>query len=132
MTFNHRIPYQEMAYKDAADRLATYALRLFNWLRDDEEENCDCQRIATLGSAIYKGLGPGYNHDGNFGLITHRLLNSQLPDGSWETNPGAEGAPNSQAEYLELMYRPTWACINALRPMRTDLLNPANADLGLV
>lgn len=113
MTFNHRIPYEEMPYKDAADKLATYALRLFNRLEEEEER--DCQTITALASAIHMGPGLSYNQVRNLGLITHRLLNGQLPDGSWETNPRAEDPPNSQAEYLEMMYRPTWACINALR-----------------
>jgi hypothetical protein len=115
MTFNHRIPYQEMPYKDAADKLVTYAFRLFNWL-EETEEGGDCQKIAALASAINMKQGLSHNHDRNFGLITYRLINGQLPDGSWETNLRAEGAPISQAEYLEMLYRPTWACINALRP----------------
>jgi len=132
MTMNHRISYQEMQYKGAADKLATYGIQLFNWQEDRGEENCDCEILAEFLAAVYKGLGLSYNQDENFGLIIYRILSAQLPDGSWKTNLQSEDAPDDQADYLEAMYRPTWACINGLRPMRNDVLNPANAVLGLV
>lgn len=130
MTFNHRIAYQEMPYSDVAERLAAYGINLFNWM--DKKGVDDCEIAAGFLSEVYKGLSLSYNHDGNFGLITYLLLNSQLPDGSWKTNPLAEDEPDSQGEYLETMYRATWKCVDALRPMQNDMLNPANAVLHLV
>lgn len=130
MTFNHRIAYQDMPYRDAADRLAAYGVSLFD--RMDDEGRDDCEMAAGFLAAVYKGLGLSYNHDRNFGLITYQLLESQLPDGSWKTNPLAEDEPYSQGEYLEIMYRAAWKCVDALRPMQNDMLNPANAELALV
>jgi hypothetical protein len=132
MTWNHRISYQDMPYKDAADRLASYSLGLFTWHEERANESYDCEMLADFLVAVYKGLGLGYDSDETFGLITHRLLSSQLPDGSWSTTLRSEDAPEEQAEYLETMYRATWACINALRPMRNDVLNSANAALALI
>lgn len=129
MTFGNRISFADMNYKDPAARLATYGINLFNWA--EEKEEWDCETDAEFLAAIYKGLGLSYNHDRNFGLIIHRLLRSQLPDGSWLTALPAQDEPQSQGEYLEIMYRATAASINALRPLRNDLLNPANAALGL-
>jgi Fe-S-cluster containining protein len=132
MTWNHRISYQDMPYKDTAHRLASYSVRLFTWYEERADEGYDSEMLADFLVAVYKGLGLGYDSDETFGLITHRLLSSQLPDGSWSTTLRSEDAPDEQAEYLETMYRATWACINALRPMRNDVLNPANAALGLI
>jgi Fe-S-cluster containining protein len=132
MSLNHRISYWEMPYKDAADRLASYGVQLFNWDENRGEENCDCEILAEFLVAVYKGLGLSFNQDENFGLITYRILASQLADGSWKTDLRGEEAPDDQAEFLETMYRATCACINALRPTQSYVLNPANAALGLV
>lgn len=132
MTLDNRIPYQEMPYKDSADRLAAYGLRLFNWMEETGDWNQDFELIAEFATAIYKGLGLSYHQDHTLGLIVSRLLDNQLSDGSWETNPLPENAPERQAEYLYLMYRGTGAAINALCPKRFDILNPENARLGLV
>jgi Fe-S-cluster containining protein len=132
MSFYNTIACQETAYKDAAERLAAYGVRLFNWMEAREYDTRDCEIIAVLLSAVYKGLGMSYNHDRSFGLILYRLLDRQLPDGSWQTDPLPENAPDTQGEYLFAMYRATWACIDAIRPMRNDISNPANAKLGLL
>lgn len=133
MTSNHRLSYQDMQYKGAADRLGAYGVRLFNWHEENRgEENLDCEILAEFLAAVYKGLGLSYNQDGNFGLIIYRVLSSQLADGSWKTDLRSEDVPHDQADYLELMYRPTWSCINGLRPMRNDVLNAANAVLDLI
>jgi len=132
MTFNHRISYQDMPYKDAADRLASYGIQLFNWDENRGGENCDCEILAEFLVAVYKDLGLSFNQDENFGLITYRILASQLANGSWGTDLLGEEAPDDQAELLETMYRATSACINALRPTHNDVLNAANAALGLV
>lgn len=132
MTLYNRIPCQQMPYKDSADRLATYALRLFSWMEETGNRNHDLKIIAEFADVIYKGLGLSYNQDQSLGLIVRRLLDSQLPDGSWETNPLAKNAPERQADYLYLMYRATGAAINALCSKRFDILNPENAKLGLV
>ena len=132
MSFNHRIAYQEMAYQDVADRLASYSLRLFNWQTESQGENPELEVIADFVTSVHKGLGLGYDHDETFGLVICRILCSQLGDGSWNTNLRGTEAPDDQAEYLQTLFRTTWACINALRPMRSDVLTPANARLGLV
>ncbi|MCA1594194.1 MAG: YkgJ family cysteine cluster protein [Acidobacteria bacterium] len=131
MTLYNRIPYQQMTYRDSADRLAAYGLRLFNWAEETGGSNRDCKIIAEFAAAVYKGLGLSYSQDPSLGLVVHRLLSSQLPDGSWETNPLPADAPERQADYLYMMYRATGAAINGLCPKRFDVLNPDNTKLGL-
>jgi hypothetical protein len=130
MSFNHRIAYQEMPYKDEAGRLAAYAASLFDWMSKSDESFAGTG-VAELLPSVYKHLGVGYNDDRKFGVAVYSLLDGQLADGSWKTNPRAGDEPDSQGEYLELVYRATWAAVDALRPLRTDALNPANAALGL-
>jgi Fe-S-cluster containining protein len=132
MSFHNTIACRKTPYRDAAERLAAYAVRLFNWMEAREYETRDCEIIAVLLSAVFKGLGMSYNYDRCFGLILHRLLDCQLPDGSWQTDPLPEHAPATQSEYIIAMYRATWACIDGLRPMKNDTLNTENAKLGLL
>jgi len=132
MTNNNRISPTDFAYKGSADRLASYGLRLFNWQESWGAENDDLESIADFLVAVYKNLGLSLGQDENYGLITHRILASQLADGSWKTDLRGEDAPNDQAEFLETMYRATFACINALRPTKNDVMNPANVALGLI
>lgn len=127
MTFYDTITYKEMTYQDVATSLATYAVRLFNWM---EEVGChvrDSEIAAGFLSPIYKGLGLKYDSDPTFGLITHRLLDSQLPDGSWQTDPLLESVPGTQGDYLCSHYRVTWACVDALRPLKSELTIPDSA-----
>ena len=131
MSSYNRIAYQDMPYQDAADRLARYGVRLFHWMEQKTEANQSAETIAGLLAAVYKGLGLSYNHDRSFGLIVYRLLEQQLPDGSWDTNPLPADKPKSQGAFWELMYRTTGACIDGLRPMQHDALNNDNAALGL-
>jgi Fe-S-cluster containining protein len=130
MSFNHRLAPHDMPDKNLSERLAAYGARLFDWMEKNREENSAGDDSEFL-PRVYKALGLSYNENPNFGLAVHRILESQLTDGSWKTNPVAGDEPDSQGEYLELMYRATWACVDALRPMRNDGLNPANAALGL-
>jgi Fe-S-cluster containining protein len=130
MSSFNQIAFQDMPYKDATKRLAAYALHLLDWMQSFDESS-DWEGIAELTSAVQKGLGLSYNHNQNFGLIVYRLLKSQLPDGSWATNMTPADKPDTQAEYLERTYRPTWTCIDCLRPLRNDLSNVENAALGL-
>ena len=132
MSFDNTIAYREMSYKDVAGRVAAYAVRLFNWMEETSFENDDCEILAEFPSAIYRGLGMSYNRDPSFGLIIYRILDTQLADGSWKTNPLTEDAPGCQPDYLRLMYGATWACLDALRPLRTDILDPENEALSLV
>ncbi|HEX8844085.1 MAG TPA: hypothetical protein VF791_05550 [Pyrinomonadaceae bacterium] len=132
MSSNNRLAYQDMPYKDVADRLAEYGIRLFNWMRGTKYEHLDLDIAATFPAVLYKGLGLSYDHDPNFGRIVRQLLDSQLPDGSWGTNHRPDDMPDSQKEYLTSLYSTTWACIDALRPMRNDVWNNKNAALGLV
>lgn len=130
MSFYDTIAYQEMPYKDIAARLAAYSVRLFDWMEDMGSETGDCEIDAGFLSPIYKGLGLSYNSDPSFGRIMYRLLDSQLPDGSWETDPLPEEVPATQGEYLCNCYRVTWACVDGLRPLRNDA--GRNVALGLV
>ena len=88
--------------------------------------------MSRLRLLIYRGLGMSYNRDPSFGLIIYRILDTQLADGSWKTNPLTEDAPGCQTDYLRLMYSATWACLDALRPLRSDILDPENEALSLV
>jgi Fe-S-cluster containining protein len=133
MSFDNRIARTEMPYQRAAEQLASYGARLFKQM--DEvwgDENVDLPLLAEFSSSIYKGLGVGYDADQNFGLIVHRVLSSQLPDGSWGTNPLPSDAKEAQEDHLYQMYYTTCACIDALRVMRGDMLNAENRRLGLV
>jgi Fe-S-cluster containining protein len=132
MTGYNDIPYQAMEDKKSADRLAIYGINIFNRLAQRGENIHDYETTAEFLAAIYKGLGLSYNHDRNFGLIVYRLLESQLPDGSWDTNPLPEEIPGSQGEFLERMYRITCACVPGLVPLRNDILNAENSALGLI
>jgi Fe-S-cluster containining protein len=131
MSFNHRIAYQEMSYKDDARRLTAYTASLFDWMLKKSDESFAGEVFGERLPTIYKHLGLSYNDDRRFGLAVYKLLDSQLPDGSWKTDPLSGQEPDSQGEYLALVYRATWAAVDALRPLRTDVLNPANAALGL-
>jgi hypothetical protein len=130
MSFHNAIAHKDMAYKNEADRLSDYGIRLLNWI--GELQHLDCELISEVGSAVYKALGLGYNHDRSFGVIVRGVLDSQLPDGSWKTNPPPEEMPVFQEDYLRTMYRPTWACVDTLRPLRSDVLVAKNVPLGLV
>jgi Fe-S-cluster containining protein len=130
MSFHDTIAHQEMPYQDVAARLAAYSVGLFNRMEDMDGETSDCEIGAGFLSPIYKGLGLSYSSDPSFGLITYRLLDSQLPDGSWQTDPLTERVAATQAEYLCTHYRVTWACVDGLRPLRNDV--GANAGLRLV
>ena len=131
MSFEHRVAFAHMPDKDAASRLANYGLRLFNWLDSTWGcENLDLETLAGFSAYVYKGLGRGDNCDRNVGRIIQRLLLSQLPDGSWNTNPLPDEADWSQADYLRVLYQATEAGINGLRVLRADVLNLENAPLG--
>src|ERR1051325_7756121 len=130
MTFDNRLPYQELPYREAADRLAAQAVRLFHWMEESGHTGSDYWLIAAF-PVLYKGLGLGYNSDESFGLIVSRILGGQLADGSWDTNPLPASAPYAQEDYYHRMYYSTWACIDALRPLKGDALNGKNMELGL-
>jgi Fe-S-cluster containining protein len=132
MSFYNTIAYREMSYKEAADRLATYSIRLFDWMGGTEEVTRDCEIIAGFLSPVYKGLGMSYNRDRSFGLILYQLLDRQLPDGSWQTDSFPGDACDTQSEYLCAMYRATWACIDGILPLKNDISNIENATLGLI
>jgi hypothetical protein len=132
MNFNHRIAYQDMPSMDAADRLAQYGVQLYKRIGNSGEENSQEQSVIEMFTAVSKGLGLSYDHDRELGLLILHLLKSQLPDGSWQTNLLGRDEPDDQGEYLQTLYRPTGAFIDALRPLRNDVRVPGNAALGLV
>src|SRR5262249_314751 len=74
MSFQNTIGYNELPDKDAADRLAAFAVRLFVWL-DEAGLMSDCDIVAGFISPVYRGLGLSYNQERTFGIATHRLLN---------------------------------------------------------
>lgn len=101
---------------DAAARLASYGSRLLGLL----DAQCGLgslgdELLAGFASNVYVGSSER-SADRHLGLIVRRLLDSQLPDGSWGTHPPpAQFATLSQDEYLDLLYEPTWACLDGLR-----------------
>lgn len=117
MSFYNSIPYSEMEYKDSGERLAAFAVRLFERMEQEECQNRDCEIIAGFLSAVYRGLGLNHNHDRSFGLILYRILDSQLPDGSWNTDSQSQEASHNQSDYICSMYKSTWDCIEAIAPM---------------
>src|SRR6185295_8506443 len=86
MSFHYTIGYREMVYNDAADRLVACAVRLYNWLEEGGHRSKACEINAGFLSA-FKALGQSYNFDRSFGTELYRLLDCQLPDGSWQTDP---------------------------------------------
>lgn len=131
VSFHNRTAYSDIANNEAAHRLSEHALSLLRWIYDTDLPNLDSHIISQLASSAVKGLGRAYNDDRSFGVTVRRVLDSQLPDGSWNTNPVPEQEPDSQADYLRTMYRATWTSVDVLRPMWSDVMNPANAALGL-
>ncbi|MBV9928523.1 MAG: YkgJ family cysteine cluster protein [Acidobacteria bacterium] len=101
---------------DAAARLDSYGSRLLGWL--DAQwglEGLDDELLAGFASSVYVS-GRGRSADRHLGRIVRRLLDGQLPDGSWGTNPPpAQRATLAQDEYLDLLHEPTWACLDGLR-----------------
>lgn len=124
MSANNRMADQDMPFRKAADRLASYGTDLFNWQRTQSDPAEDYELLANFAVA-QRNLGCGLK-DENLGSIIHRILETQLPDGSWKTDLPGEETPDCQAEFLEQMYRPTWSCTNALRLTRDDLSNANN------
>jgi Fe-S-cluster containining protein len=117
---------------EAARRLAAYGARLFDWLVATWGlEHLDAALLGRFAAFVYKGLGQGYNRAPAFGRIIQRLLATQLPDGSWQTDPRPHEAAEGQADYLLNLYRTTGACLAGLRVLRTDALNPENGLLEL-
>ncbi|MDT4968864.1 MAG: putative zinc- or iron-chelating domain [Acidobacteriota bacterium] len=121
MTFNHRIAYEDMSYKDAADTLVRYGLDLFNRIKASGGTDLASQPMRDLLCAVSRGLGLSADENRDYGTLIARLLDSQLPDGSWNTTVLARDAPYDQSEYLRMMFRPTWAAVDALRPLRNDV-----------
>jgi Fe-S-cluster containining protein len=132
MTYYNDIPYESLPCRESANKLAIYAINIFNRMQQKSENCLDSETVAEFLTAIYKGLGLSYHHDQNFGLIVYRLLESQLPDGSWDTNPLPHDIAGNQGEFLERIYRITCACVLALVPLRNDVFNSQNAALGLI
>jgi Fe-S-cluster containining protein len=131
MTFDDRIACQTMPYSAVAGELSSYGRKLLGMLGEEYIQEGDSETLADFLSAC-RGFGLDYNRDEFAGSIVRRILDEQLENGSWATDLDSADEPEEQAEFLEMMYRPTWACVNALRPRWSDLLTPANKMLGLV
>lgn len=98
-----------------AVRLASYSGRLFEWM--DEvwgRENLDIEIIAGFSASLFKGAAAGNDLAQTKGLILHQLLRSQMPDGSWATNPPARDVEDWQVDYLYKMHSVTCACLDGL------------------
>jgi hypothetical protein len=98
-------------YGDAAARLASYGAKLFDWVWQ-----MGIETLAGFASSLLKMTG--YESDHDFGLVIHHILDNQLPDGSWDTDPLPADAEMSQVEYLHRQYKTTWACVDGLRLIR--------------
>src|SRR5947209_2644642 len=116
MRFDERAARAGGPYGDGAARLASYGAELFDrigWQRG--QENMDVETQAGFASSVFSVTG--YERDPDFGLIVRRLLDSQLSDGSWGTDPLPVDAEMGQGDYLHSLYRITWACVDGLRPV---------------
>ncbi|MGH9465366.1 MAG: hypothetical protein ACRD0X_06930 [Thermoanaerobaculia bacterium] len=124
----HRIALRDHA---VANRLADHGLSLLRWWREQGLYPDDPEILAAFVDAFLKGTSRGYGSTPEFGSIVRLLLDTQGSDGGWHPNDGAgEGA--SEEMDLYPLYHPTWVCVDALRPVANDLLDPDNRRLGLV
>ena len=112
----------------SAVRLASYGGRLFEWM--DEvwgHGNLDIEIIAGFSALLFNGAAAGNGLDHTTGLILHQLLRSQMPDGSWGTNPPASDVEEWQGDYLYKMHSATCACLEGLRVSLKGRLHADNA-----
>jgi Fe-S-cluster containining protein len=122
MSQDNRVACASAPYADAAARLASYGSELLGWL----DEKCGIQTLgdellAGFASYVYGGPGADYSRGRYLGLIIRHLLDSQLPDGSWGTDPPpADALMMTQEDYLSRLYQTTWACVDGLRPVLHD------------
>lgn len=129
MTLFNRRP---MFGNAAATRLAAHGVKLFEWLERNSLSNDDAELLAEFLDGFLKGPSLGYNSDPCFGTITERVLDSQEAEGNWAPVELDDDDYDNATDYLYDLYHPTWACIDGLRPMKNDLLNPENGRLGLI
>jgi hypothetical protein len=119
----HTIP---LAGVPTAGRLAGHGLRFLDWL-EGHPEGDDVEVLAECADAFFKATSRGYGSHPRFGSIVAKILDSQRADGGWAP---VESGGDSEALYRS--YHPSWVCVDALRPLALDLLNPENCALGLV
>lgn len=133
LSFDNRTAHAIVPDKEAAQRLAAYATRLFGWM--DEVwgyENLEVEILAGFSAAIFNGAERVDVPAQSLGAIVRRLILSQLPDGSWDTNPlPAEAVEKDQADYLHQMYDTTSACLDALLLMSGDTTDAGRAMKSL-
>lgn len=116
MGFDKRAARAGGPYRDIAARLASYRAKLFKWMEQQPgHENTSVETLAGFASSVFNMTS--YEHDPYFGLIVRRLLDSQLPDNSWVTDPLPANAEMCQGDYLHSLYRITWAYVDGLRQM---------------
>jgi hypothetical protein len=128
---NHA-PGGEASRQQEIERLASYGMRLFRWM--DEawgHENLEIEILAGFSMTIRGGKADRDSLDRILGLITHRLLNSQLPDGSWGTDARPEDVEDWQEDYLHNMFRTTGACLDAMPERQGERLNAKTVTPGL-
>lgn len=98
---------------DTAARLASYGSKLFGWMDETwGHENLAVETIA--GFALSMRGGQGKDHDRSLGLVVRRLLDAQLPDGSWGADLLPSDSQTMQAEYLLRQCRIARDCMAGL------------------
>jgi Fe-S-cluster containining protein len=115
------------AKRESVDRLCQRALATCGSLM----ETGNTEAIAVVSFSL-RSLGCGYATDPRQAELLEFLLERQRVDGSWETDPAADRIPESQGDFLRQWLCATANALDALRPLRIDLLNPANHEIGLV
>jgi hypothetical protein len=114
------------------ERLAAYGMRLFEWMDGAwGYEGLEIEMLAGFSVTIREGKADGDRRDRISGLITHTLLNSQLPDGSWGTDALPEDVEDWQEDYLHKMFRITGACLDAMPETQGERLNAKTVTPGL-
>lgn len=114
------------------DKLASRGMAFFSWLESNHLHSEDPETIGGCLDAFWKGPSRYYDSDPRIGRITDRLLESQRNDGSWRAEDHRRSDWDTEADYLYSQYHPTWVCMAALRPVRHDLANVKNRQLGLI
>lgn len=130
MSLDNRIAADVMPYQQSARRLAAYGTRLFEWMNKVwGYEHLEVEILAGFNASIFNGLIRVEGLEQSSGFIVQKLLDSQMPDGSWSTNPLPGDAVNeTQDDYLRQMYETTCACLEGLRATLDDTLDAGKDD----
>lgn len=127
LSLSHRRP---MYGNPTAGRLCARGVAFLDWLRASGLYRDDPEVLAGCADAFLKGTSRAWNSTPHLGGVLRLVLDTQAADGSW-TADGSEPAGLAEDDFY-FRYHPVWICVDALRPLRNDLLNPENRRLGLV